>query len=94
MDGDEIRQVDAAVAAAIGRWPEIAAAAGVLPADVTRAQETHTRLAASFALRCLRERPSARSACDLARLTSAAYHGIRIPVRQVIQIIRLAVSGG
>jgi serine/threonine-protein kinase HipA len=49
VDGSEFRQIDTAVTAAIGRWPEFASAAGVPPADIKRAKEVHTLLATSLA---------------------------------------------
>jgi serine/threonine-protein kinase HipA len=49
VTGDEFLLIDTAVTAAIGRWPEFAAAAGVPAPDLARAHGVHSGLAASLA---------------------------------------------
>jgi serine/threonine-protein kinase HipA len=49
VDGDEFLQIDTAVTAAIGRWPEFAALARVPPTNLARARDVHAGLAASLA---------------------------------------------
>jgi serine/threonine-protein kinase HipA len=64
VDEDEFRQIDAAVAAAVGRWPEFAMSAGVPVPDLARAQNVHSGLAASLAAEGRPERPNVRSVGD------------------------------